>query len=175
MFVGHVGAAIGAFGVRQTVPLWLLITASQLPDWADATLCIAGAQPAVPGMLSHSIPAVLVLAIVAAIAGYAVSRDLFASGLVALVVISHYAGDYFTGIKPTWPGGPMVGLQLYQEPALDFILESTVLTLGWIVYRRSFPPERRSSREVIAVLVVLVIIQLAADIFFSLSPGLKKC
>lgn len=175
MFVGHVGAAIGAFGVRQTVPLWLLIIASQLPDWTDATLCLAGAQPAVPGMLSHSIPAVLVLAIVAATAGYAISRDIGASSLTALVVISHYAGDYFTGIKPTWPGGPMIGLQLYREPALDFILESAVITLGWILYRRSFPAERRSSREVIAVLVILVMIQLAADIVFSLTPGLKKC
>jgi len=175
VFGGHIGVAIGAFGLRQTVPLWLLIIASQLPDWADATLCLANARPVVPGMLSHSVPAVIVLAGVAAAVAYAMSRDVASSGLVALVVASHYVGDYFTGIKPTWPGGPMVGLELYRQPALDFLLESAVIALGWTIYRRSFPPERRSSREVVAVLVVLVMVQLAGDIFFSLAPGLKKC
>lgn len=175
MFAGHIGVAIGALGIRNTVPLWLLIVASQLPDWTDATLCLAGVRPIVPGILSHSIPAVLVLAAAAAVIAYALSRDSAGSGLVALVVASHYVGDYFTGVKPTWPGGPMIGLQLYRQPALDFLLEAAVIGLGWLLYRRSFPAEQRSSRGVIAVLVVLLMIQLAADIVFSISPVLKKC
>jgi len=175
MFVGHVGVAIGAFGIRTTVPLWLLILASQLPDWADATFCLAGVRSDVPGILSHSIPAVIVLAAAAALAGYVISRDGAGSALLALVVASHYVGDYFTGIKPTWPGGAMIGWQLYRQPALDFILEGAVIIAGWTLYRRSFPDDRRSSREVIAVLVVLLMIQLAADIVFSLAPGMRKC
>ena len=175
MYVGHVGIALGAHGLRRTVPLWLLILASQLPDWADALFCVGGVRSTVPGMLTHSIPAVAVLAAVIAFAWYASSRDAASASLVFAVVATHAVGDYFTGIKPSWPGGPLVGLHLYQRPAIDFALESAVIFLGWLIYRKSFPSEKRSSRGVYLVLLVLIVIQLAADIVFLTTPGLKKC
>lgn len=175
MYVGHVGIAIGAHGLRRTIPLWLLIVASQLPDWADAVVCIGGVRSTVPGMLTHSIPAVAVLAAGVALAWYATSRDAPGALLVFAVVATHAIGDYFTGIKPSWPGGPLIGLQLYQRPAIDFALESAVIFLGWLIYRSSFPPEKRSSRGVYLVLAALIVIQLAADIVFLTTPGLKKC
>ena len=175
MLVGHVGVAIGAHGIRKTLPLGLLIIASQLPDWIDATLCMSGVRSSVPGMLSHSLPAITVLAVVAGILTFARSRDVAASSLVGMVVASHVIGDYFTGIKPLWAGGPTVGLGLYDRPALDFVFEAAVITAGWLLYRSSFPAERRSSREVSAVLVVLLALQLGADVVFWLSPGMQKC
>lgn len=156
------------------MPLWVLIVASQLPDWADAAVCLSGVRT-VPGMLTHSIPAVAVLAAASAIACYAVSRDRRGMSLIFALVATHALGDYFTGIKPTWPGGPVIGLQLYQRPAIDFVLESAVILMGWLVYRMSFPPEERSSRSVYLVLAALILIQLAADIVFLTTPGLKKC
>jgi hypothetical protein len=175
VYAGHVGVAIGAHGLRRTIPLWFLVVASQLPDWADAAACLAGLRTTVPGMLTHSIPAVAVLGVAFAIAWYAVSRDVFGMLVVLAVVLTHVLGDYFTGIKPTWPGGPLIGLQLYRQPVLDFALEASVVLIGWLFYRKSFPPEKRSSRDVILMLVVLVLIQLAADIVFLATPGLKKC
>lgn len=175
MLAGHIGVAIAALGIRRTLPLPLLILASQLPDWTDATLCMAGVRSAVPGMFSHSLPAVVLLAVATAVATFAITRDGPGSGLVALVVLSHLAGDYVTGFKPAWPGGPVLGLGLYEWPAMDFAFESIVITAGWFLYRRSFPAERRSSRQVVAVLVTLLAIQFAADVVFWLSPGIKKC
>ena len=175
MLAGHIGIAIGAHGIRKTVPLWTLILAAQLPDWTDGSLCLAGAQSAIPGEYSHSFLAVVLLAALATVAWYAVSRDASDSLLVGAVVISHAVGDYFTGLKPSWPGGPMIGLELYERPSLDFILEASVIVAGWFIYQRSFPRERRYSRNVLLLLAALLLIQVAADIVLSLSPGLKKC
>jgi hypothetical protein len=175
VYAGHVGVAIAAHGLRRTVPLWILIVASQLPDWADATLCLSGVRSTVPGMFTHSLPAVFVLAGGLGLVWYLFSRDASGAALVLAVVATHAAGDYFTGIKPTWSGGPMIGLELYRQPAIDFVLESAVILTGWLFYRRSFPLEKRSSRGVVIVLAALIAIQLVADIVFSMTPGLKKC
>jgi hypothetical protein len=175
VYAGHVGIAIGAHGLRRTIPLWLLIVASQLPDWGDAAVCLAEIPVSFPGMLTHSIPAVSVLALLMAALYYATSRDGQGAAIVAVVVVSHILADYFTGIKPTWPGGPTVGLQLYRQPILDFVLEAVVLVACWLAYRRSFPLEKRSSRRVALVLAVLLIIQLGADILFITTPGVRKC
>lgn len=69
----------------------------------------------------------------------------------------------------------MIGLQLYSRPLLDFALEAAVILGAWVLYQRSFPPERRYSRDTVLLLAALLIIQAAADIVLSLSPGLRKC
>jgi hypothetical protein len=89
--------------------------------------------------------------------------------------VSHAAGDYLTGLKPTWSGGPMIGLELYRRPLIDFVIESTVVVCGWLVYRQSLPLQQRSSRPVFTLLGALVLIQGAADVVFSLTTGLRKC
>jgi hypothetical protein len=175
MYAGHVGVALGAHGIRKTIPLWFLIIASQLPDWADAGLCLANIRPPVPGILSHSIPAVAVLAIVAA-AAYAISlRDPAGMLLVGAVVVSHALGDYLTGLKPTMPGGPMIGLMLYHRPLIDFIVEAAVIVAGWQLYRRSLEPERRNGQPVYTLLGMLLLFQVGADLVLSVTRGLRKC
>jgi len=175
VLVGHIGVAIGAHGIRTIVPLWLLIVASQLPDWADAVVCSTGTQTTVTGMLTHSLPAVAMLALAGAVVALAITRDFAGSALVGAVVVSHVLGDYFTGIKPSWAGGPTIGLGMYARPAIDFLFESVVITGGWFLYRQSLPVDRRSSREALLLLVALLAIQGAADVVFWLQPGIPKC
>jgi hypothetical protein len=175
MYVGHIGIALGAHGLRRIAPLWFLVLASQLPDWTDAAFCVAGIRPSVQGILSHSLPAVAILAIVAAIAYAAIRRDPAGMPLVAAVVLSHVAGDYLTGLKPTWTGGPMIGLMLYRLPVFDFFIESAVIVGGWLLYRRSLEPERRSTEPVYTLLATLVIIQAGADVVLSFTEELRKC
>lgn len=175
MYAGHVGAALGAKGLRPSLPLWTLIIASQLPDWADATACLAGITSATPGMYSHSLPAIGILTVVGALIYLIATRDLVGAAFVGALVISHALGDYVTGIKPTWSGGPMIGLRLYQHPALDFVAEAIVILAGWMLYRASVPKDRQGSREVWTMLGFLLAIQAIADVVFSLSPSLRKC
>ena len=175
MYAGHVGVALGAHGLRKAIPLWFLIIASQLPDWTDAAFCLASIRPSTPGILSHSIPAVSLLALVAAVAYVIAMRDPAGMLVVAVVVLSHAAGDYLTGLKPTWSGGPMVGLMLYHRPLVDFAIEAFVVIVGWTVYRRSLSVDRRSSEPVFTLLGTLLVIQAGADVFLSFAKGLRKC
>ncbi len=175
MLTGHIAVAIGAHGLRSAVPLWLLVVASQLPDWADAALCIGGIRSSTPGLYSHALLPVAILAGVTAAAHFVWRRDAAGSLLIAAVVITHVLGDYVTGLKPTWAGGPVIGLNFYAMPALDFIFEAAVLTAGWLFYQRSFPAARRYSLDVAIVLISLLLIQAAADIAISVSPGMSKC
>ena len=175
MYAGHVGIAIGAKGLRKTIPLWLLIVASQLPDWADASLCLANIRTQVPGMYSHSLPAIGVLALAAAAAYCVIERNVAGIILVIAVVISHAVGDYVTGLKPTWGGGPMIGLELYHRPVIDFLIESVVIFGGWLLYRRTLPADRRSSGPVVQMITILIAAQLAADVFMHFAKGLRKC
>ncbi len=175
MYAGHIGIALGAKGLRDTVPLWVLVVASQLPDWTDVALCTAGVRTPAFGMLSHSLPAVAVLAALAGLLTFSVMREPFASLLVAGVVVSHALADYVTGFKPTWPGGPLIGLGIYRQPSVDFAIEATVIFGGWLLYRASFQEELRSSRRVAAVLAAALAFQLAADIVFAATTGLRKC
>ena len=175
MYAGHVGIALGAKGLRSSLPLWVLIIASQLPDWADATLCLAGVSSSTRGLYSHSLPAVGALTLVGTLIYLLMTRDVAGSAFVALLVISHLLGDYITGLKPAWAGGPMIGLKLYRHPGVDFAVEAIVIFVGWWIYRSSFPTDRRSHRDVFSMLGVLLALQLLADIVFSMTPGLKKC
>src|SRR5437762_6419047 len=102
MYGGHIGIALAGKGYRSTVPLWVLLIATQLPDWADAAACSLGSGSPPSEMLSHSLPAVAVLATVVALLYYAFARDVAGSALAGTIVVSHMIADYATGLKPTW-------------------------------------------------------------------------
>jgi hypothetical protein len=175
MYGGHIGIALAGKGVQSTIPLWVLLLATQLPDWTDAVVCAAGISSPPSGMLSHSLAAVTVQGGSLAVVYYGAARNVAAAAVAGLVVISHAVADYATGLKPTWPGGPWIGLQLYQQPAIDFVLEAIVIVIGWLLYRRSLSPDRRRSTPVILMLIALILLQLAASVSFALFPGIKKC
>jgi len=175
MYGGHIGIALAGKGYRSTVPLWVLLIATQIPDWADAAVCSAGIASPPSEMVSHSLPAVAVLATVVALLYFAAARDIAGSALAGTIVVSHMIADYVTGLKPTWPGGPFIGLELYRQPAVDFGIEAAVIVLGWMIYRRSLPADRRDSSPVTLMLFCLLLLQLAASVSFSLFPGIRKC
>jgi hypothetical protein len=175
MYGGHVGIALAGKGLRQAIPLWVLLLATQLPDWTDAAVCAAGISSPPSELLSHSLPAIAVLGGLLALLYYGVVRDPAGAVLVGLIVVSHGVADYATGLKPTWPGGPKIGLQLYQQPAIDFVIEGVVILIGWIVYRRSLPGSRRDSSPLVLMLIALLLLQLAASVSFALFPGIRKC
>lgn len=176
MFAGHLGIAIGAKGVRRDAPLWLLVLAAQACDWVDAAACAAGATVP-PAMWSHSLPAAAALAVLFAAIALAVGAGPGAAGAAALVTLSHVVADYLTGSKPTWPGGPMIGLNLYDRPLVDFAVEVLVVWLGWRLYVRSLPDGGRGAGRpwAWALLAALVAMQAFGAVKFILAPTLTKC
>jgi hypothetical protein len=161
MIAGHLGIALGARRFTRTVPLWLLLIAAQLPDWLDAGVCAVAPHYFKGQLLTHSVPAVLVTAV--GLAALYAFRDRQWDGalVLALLVISHVLADYLTGIKPTWPGGPQIGLGLYHDPVLDAGIEIGVVALGWLFYRQTLPERWRSLWVAAIPLSLLVVGQLA--------------
>jgi membrane-bound metal-dependent hydrolase YbcI (DUF457 family) len=174
MYIGHVGAALAAMRVRRSIGLLLLLLATYTPDWVDTGLCIAGIYNP-QGMLSHSIPAVLLFMLVGFTAYAAVTRDWTGGLVIALVIMSHMLLDWITGYKPTWPGGPMIGLRLYDHPIADFVVEAIVIAAGALLYGRTLPPRRRPWVDISIMLGALLALQLTIDIAHLLMKSLPKC
>jgi hypothetical protein len=174
MYIGHFGFALAGKGLLRHAPLWLLVVATQACDWVQAVACVA-APVGTSAMWSHSVPAVAALAVALSFSSYVLTRDRGVAALTGAVGVSHLLADYVTGLKPTWPGGPTIGLDLYSHPVGDLAVELTVLSLGWLVYRRSLPPESRSSRLAWALPVVLGAIQIVGVLKEGLLPHTPKC
>lgn len=171
MYAGHLGFAIGTYSFRRTIPLWLILIAAQLPDWLDAGMCMTNMDRGPYGLYTHGIPAVMLAAVAFGIITLAITRDVAGALIVAGVVLSHYVLDYFTGLKPTWSGGPIIGLNFYARPMTDLILETAVVVVGWLLYRRTFPRSVRNDGMVYATLFALIALQLVAGVVLALSLG----
>jgi len=174
MYIGHLGVALAGKGLRRDAPLWLLVLATQGCDWFEVVACV-GVPPGTSALWSHSIPAVLFLAGVLGVAAYRLTRDRGVALLVAAVTVSHLVADFVTGLKPSWPGGPTIGLDLYSHPFGDFAVESVVLLAGWLIYRRSLLPEVRDAKLVWLLLVLLTTMQLAGAIALAHAAVPTKC
>jgi hypothetical protein len=174
MYIGHIGLALAGKGVRRLAPLWLLVLATQGCDWVQAVACVA-APAGASAMWSHSVPAVAILAVALALASYQLTGDRGVAALTGALTLSHLLADYVTGVKPTWPGGPMIGLDLYSAPLGDLAVETAILVLGWQVYRRSLTPESRSTGLTRALLLMLGATQLLGAFQLRLLPHIPKC
>jgi len=160
--------------LRPSIGLLVLLVATYTPDWVDAGLCVAGVYNP-DGVLSHSIPVVAALALL----GFALygikTRDWTAAAVVAAVIVSHMLLDWITGNKPTWPGGTMIGLHLYDRPIVDFFLEGVVITIGAVLYGRTLPPRQRPWIDVATMCGGLLMLQFAIDIAHLVMKSLPKC
>jgi membrane-bound metal-dependent hydrolase YbcI (DUF457 family) len=174
VYLGHVGIALGVRGVRRDVSLLLLLAAAYAPDWIDGGLCVVGAYDP-RGMLSHSFPATALVVAVVLTTFRVTKRDLISGLVVCAVVVSHIVLDWITGYKPTWPGGPMIGLRLYSQPAANLVLETVVILIGVFFYRRSLPPRARPWVDLAAMAGLLIAMQVIVTIAKALTVSLPKC
>jgi hypothetical protein len=172
MYVGHLGIALGARGLRRDAPLWLLVLATQACDWVQVVGCVT--VPSDSAMISHSLPAVAVLGALFALVGYAATKRPGAALAIAATAVSHAFADYITGDKPTWPGGPTIGLSLYDRPAADLAVETLVVVVGWLLYRRSLDAPARTRWLTWGLLALLVSVQLIGVLEMTWFPS-PKC
>jgi len=174
MYIGHVGVALVAKRARTSIGLLALLVATYTPDWVDGGLCLAGFYNP-QAMLSHSVPAVVLFALVGFTLYGLKTRDWTAALIVAGVILSHMVLDWITGYKPTWPGGPTIGLGLYAHPVADFIVEGALIVVGALLYGRTLPPRQRPWIDVSVMLGALLALQLAIDIAHMMMKTLPKC
>lgn len=165
MYMGHLGIALGARAVRPSLPLWSFVGASLLPDLANAiwNLTPIGDRQ---DLLSHSIPAVLVLAGVTWLTNGLARKDWRGGALLATVVLSHPIADYITSREAAWPGGPIIGAHLYLHHRWDFVVEGIVIVVGWALYQRSLLTTERLAWPLCGMLAFLLGLQFC----FTLLP-----
>ena len=120
--------------------------------------------------ISHSLVSVAIGATIVALVYLFVNKDRASAAVLWLTYASHWPADFVTGRKPTWPGGPTVGLFLYQRPVADAVVESLMVIVCWLVYRASLTPASRKRPVGLLLPIGLVAMQMV----FYATPSLRK-
>jgi membrane-bound metal-dependent hydrolase YbcI (DUF457 family) len=170
VIVGHLGVAAAAQGYRRGGALAWLLAAAMMPDAVDAAFVVAGScNP--HGLYSHTLPAVALIAAVTGGIAFLVTSQRSTGLLAAAMTLVHIPLDYVTGHKLFWPGGEIVGLQLYEHPMADFLLEATLLAAGlWILRSRRGAPRWAVGWP---ALIGLLLLQATIDIVGKSRNGVK--
>jgi hypothetical protein len=150
MFVGHLAVALSAKKLEPRLPLSVLAAAAFGLDFLWPLFLLVGLETVriEPGNTaftplnfmsypwSHSL---LMSMVWGAVAGH-VTRVIFKSTRVGLVVaaavVSHWVLDYVTHRPdlPLWPGGPKVGLGLWDSIGGTIEVEGLMLAAGVAIY-----------------------------------------
>jgi hypothetical protein len=167
VITGHLGVAAAIrSGWRDASLLWLL-PASIAPDLLDAAYAAVGfCNPY--GLYSHTVPVAALLGAVLGTIAYLGTGSRTTAMATGLVVLAHLPPDLITGHKVYWPGGPLLGLELYRHRALDFLVELPVALGGWWLLRRSGGAPRWA--VVGAAAGALVAVQATFDIAKIMKP-----
>ena len=156
MFVGHLAVSLTAKVVEPKAPLSALVAASFLLDLVWPFLVLVGLETVsvAPGSTaftplafdsypwSHSL---LMAGVWGAIAGglaYEASKSHRVALLVGTVVVSHWILDFATHRPdlPLWPGGPKVGLGLWNSIPATLVVEGGLFLAAITMYVRAFKP-----------------------------------
>lgn len=189
MFIGHFAVALGAKKYAPSVSLGMLFLACQLADLAWPSLVLLGIEAfeIEPGNTaltplrfthypySHSLLALLVWSIsLAGVYFLLRGKSIRAALVIAVVVFSHWLLDFVTH-RPDMPitldESSLVGLGLWNYPALAIPLELLLFGLGiWIYSRRTRARDRIGSYGYWGLTIFLVAIYLA-NIFGPPPPS----
>jgi membrane-bound metal-dependent hydrolase YbcI (DUF457 family) len=168
VYAGHAALALLAKAKRTQVPLALLVPVAFAPDWIEWLFAASGHRNQ---QISHSLISVGIGAVLVAVVYAATQRDWSGALAVWLTYLSHWAADFVTGRKPTWPNGPTVGLYLYTKPFADAAIEFGVIAICWFVYRQSLPPESR--RRGMGWLIPVGLVAMHVAFLAATNPDLR--
>jgi membrane-bound metal-dependent hydrolase YbcI (DUF457 family) len=169
VYAGHAAIALLVKGVRPRIPLAVLVPVAFAPDWIEWVFDGLGHHDR---NISHSLISVGLGAALVGLIYWALRRTPLDAAALSLTYVSHWAADFITGLKPTWPGGPQVGLLLYAHPVADVVLESVVILLCWMVYLRSLPTTSRRRPASVLIPAGLIALQIASAAIQS--PVIKE-
>jgi hypothetical protein len=175
VFLGHYGLAFASKRLAPRTKLGTLVFAAQWADELWPILLLLGVEHVriVPGLMaaspldfvaypiSHGL--LVDIAWGALIGGlyYAVRRDARGAAVVGALVVSHWVLDLLVHRPdlPLWPGGPVVGLGLWNSVPLTYLAEGLVFFGGLTVYlKTTVATDRTGSVALWAFVVVLVVI-----------------
>lgn len=181
MFIGHFAVAFGAKKAAPRVSMALLTAAVA---WADllwtAFLPLGWEHVRIaPGNTaftpldlydypwSHSLLMLVVWGVALGAAYWACKKDVVGACVVGLCVVSHWVLDWVTHRPdmPLYPGGPKVGLGLWNSIAGTMAVETVMFVAGVWVYARVTHARNRIGRYAFWAYVALLLILYYGDRF----------
>ena len=188
MFIGHFAAAYAAKRLAPQTSLGTLFTAAQLPDVLWPVLLIAGVEHAeiAPGdtaftplrfdsyPISHSLVTVVAWgALFGAVHFWGQRRKRDAVVLAALVV-SHWLLDFVSHRPdmPLWPGGPKLGLGLWNHVGATVGIEVLMFAFGLWLARDATRPLDRIGSGGFTMLALVLLLLYAANVAAPPPPSM---
>jgi hypothetical protein len=173
VFLGHYGIALGVKRFAPRTSLGALVLAAQLPDEIWPILLLTGGEkvaivPDRPATLrlafvsypiTHSLLMEVVGGLLLGLLYYALRKDRRGALFLAMLVPSHWVLDFLVHVPdlPLWPGGPRVGLGLWQSLPATLALEAFFFGAGLLYYLRATRPRNKSGTYGLWVFVLLLL------------------
>jgi membrane-bound metal-dependent hydrolase YbcI (DUF457 family) len=189
MFIGHHAAAFAAKRVAPRVSLGTLFAAALLVDLIWPVLLLLGLEHVriAPGItaftpldfydypITHSLLAVLGWSVAAAVIYRLVRKSTPDALVVGAAVLSHWVLDFVTHRPdlPLWPGGPKVGLGLWQSVPATIVVEVALFVVTLVLYLRMTRARDRRGSIALWTLVGFLAVVYAANLVSPPPPDAK--
>ena len=175
MFVGHYSASLAAKAAEPRAPLWSYFIASQLLDVGWSAFVAVGIEkvrvdPQLPGSVfdlyympwTHSLLAAIAWSILGAlIFKWLLRLPNRAAVFIGLVVFSHWVLDLVVH-RPDlllYPGGPKVGLGLWNYPVLEEAFEMGLLAIAAVWWAATLVRGRRAEGRAVGLMALMIAMQ----------------
>jgi membrane-bound metal-dependent hydrolase YbcI (DUF457 family) len=189
MFIGHFGVAMAAKHVAPAASLGTLVLAAQLADGLWPFFVLLGLEqvridPGITRVVpldfvkfpyTHSLAADIVwAALFALVYGFA-RKQWRAAAWLALLVLSHWVLDAVSHRPdvPLWPGGPKVGLGLWNSLPATLVVECGLFLLGLYVYLCATRARDLRGIVLFALFVVTLGVLYVASVFGPPPPSVQ--
>jgi len=189
MFIGHYALALAAKRAAPRTSLGTLFVAVQLADMLWPILLLLGWEHAhfeagpnpflvlwldsIP--ISHSL--LTLIAWGALFAGLYHWRTGYARGalVLALAVVSHWVLDFVTHRPdmPLYPGGPKLGLGLWNSVAGTIVVEAAMFVVGVWMYLRATRARDAVGRYGLAALLTVLVLSYVGSLLGGAPPSMR--
>jgi hypothetical protein len=189
MFIAHHATAFAAKPLASRVSLGTLFAATILLDLIWPILLLADVEHVriAPGItaftpldfydypITHSLVNVVGWSIAAAIAYRIVRKSLRDAVVVGALVLSHWVVDFLAHRPdlPLLPGGPYVGLGLWNSVPATIAVEVAMFIAGLLIYLRTTRARDRTGSVALWALVVFLGILYVANITSPPPPSAR--
>jgi hypothetical protein len=186
MFVGHFGAAFAAKPLAPRVSLGVLLAAGTFLDLLWPVLVLTGVERVRvdPGNTAftpldfveypwtHSAAMAAVWSLAFGVVVGLATRERRAAVVAGLLVFSHWALDLVSHRPdlPLWPGGPKVGLGLWDSVPATLVVEGAIFVGGVWVYLRATRARDGVGRWALVAFLALLAAAYLSDRFGGPPP-----
>jgi len=153
MFLGHFALAMAATRAAPKASLGTLVLSAQFADLLWPILLLLGVEQVriapeitrvtpldfVSYPISHSLLTQLVWGLLLGAIYFAWRKDFRTAAVVGTLVPTHWLLDYFSHRPdmPLYPGGPKVGLGMWDSVPLTLVVEFGLFAAGLLLYLRA--------------------------------------